>query len=177
MASLTADDANGEYEEFKISSEALAHYLECQLHEVESVLLCKLPLTAEITARENEIIEIKNWTQNILNFHTNRNFKLNFWQIGIAAAEEKYCLCGFYKLFRISTYLKLIKCKFLFFSFILTRLQFCSIFLCVYVCKHSWQIWLFFKIVFPTFLNDMWLLHMQHVCFYISYNAFCSTIF
>ncbi|XP_052703444.1 uncharacterized protein LOC128179831 [Crassostrea angulata] len=60
LASLTADDANGEYEEFKISSEALAHYLECQLHEVESVLLCKLPLTAEITARENEIIEIKN---------------------------------------------------------------------------------------------------------------------
>ncbi|XP_052696184.1 uncharacterized protein LOC128174758 [Crassostrea angulata] len=48
LASLTADDANGEYEEFKISSEALAHYLECQLHEVESVLLCKLPLTAEI---------------------------------------------------------------------------------------------------------------------------------
>lgn len=108
MASLTADDANGEYEEFKIGSEALADYLECQLHEVESVLLCKLPLTAEITARENEIIEIKNWTQNILNFHTNRNFKLNFWQIGIAAAEEKYCLCGFYKLFRISIYLKLI---------------------------------------------------------------------
>lgn len=46
------------YEEFKISSKALANYLRCELHEVESVLLCKLPLTAEITTREN-VIEIK----------------------------------------------------------------------------------------------------------------------
>ncbi|XP_061165364.1 uncharacterized protein LOC133174295 [Saccostrea echinata] len=58
FASLTSDDANGEYQEFTISREALAHNLRCELQEVEPSLLRKLPMTAKITTRENEIIEI-----------------------------------------------------------------------------------------------------------------------
>lgn len=55
---LTSDIEDGDYPEFEVSVALLAKVFACELKEVESTLLSKLPLKAEITAKEREIKDL-----------------------------------------------------------------------------------------------------------------------
>lgn len=98
------------------------------------------------------LTEISNWT---------------FWQIGIAAAEEKYCLCGFYKLFRISTYLKLIymQVPFLFIHF--DKAPILLNFFCVFMCGNILDKF--------GFSSKLYFLHFWMICGYYICNMCVST--
>lgn len=55
---LTSDIEDGDYPEFEVSVALLAKVLNCEVKEVETTLLTKLPLKAEITLRGSEIKDL-----------------------------------------------------------------------------------------------------------------------
>ena len=56
--SMTADSEDEDFPEFTVSKETLRNALGCEENDVESSLMIKLPLVANITYKEREIQEI-----------------------------------------------------------------------------------------------------------------------